>query len=336
MGIDDKDKNLLLRKVEAIRAWYVRYPELEAIRMQFDRLLGRDNSPGEAGCLLLQGPTRAGKTRLILDYVDDHPPSTRENGDRQEVVFIRAPYPCTPKNLMERVARELGHPRPGAIRAKGVERGGRLFDVMDVVLEYARELGVRLMFIDEIHQMIDQKNHRAVVDGATLLKDLVNAATFCLVLSGTPAAQRIVEAHDELNGRLLGNFKIEAFDWYDAERRTTFINLLAGFDEQLPFEPSGLADSEMAARIHVASGGLIGMVAKLLENAGALAVWDGSSRILMRHLADAHEMVALEKGGPNPFLGPAPTPLRRDAQLPANGLILPRHPGLRGDEIFRP
>lgn len=330
----EDSKSARMRAVEAIRAWYVRYPGLETIRQQFDRMRDRDNSPGESGCMLLHGPSRSGKTRLITDYVEDHPPVRGEDGDRQEVVYIKAPYPCTPKNLMEQVARDLGHPRPNAIRTARYGRGGRLFDTMDVVLSYARELGVRLMFIDEIHQMIDQKNNRAVMDGATLLKDLVNEATFCLVVSGTSSAKRIFECHEELRGRMLGNFELQPFQWYDVDRRATFITLLERLDGELPFERSGLADDDMAVRIHVASRGLIGEVAKLIENAGILAVQQDAPRILMRHLAEAFEMAALEKGGANPFLGPTPKPQKLEAP-PPGGLII-RHPGMRGDEAFRP
>lgn len=320
-----------VKRVEAIRAWFVLHDGLEGVRRDFVRLHRRDNSHGESGCLLLHGPARSGKTRLILDYVKDHPPTELSDGDRQEVVFVRAPYPCTPKNLVEKIAKELGHPRPSRVGL----RGGRMFDLMDVVLHYVRELGVRLMFIDEIHQMIDGRGDAGLRAGATLLKDLINEGEFCIVASGTSAATRIFEAHDELRGRLLAVHELRPFDWYDAAQRDTFRALLDEMDAELPFERSGLADAGTAMRIHVATGGLIGNVARLVESAGVVAAHADAGRIGHDHFAQAYERSRIDKDGPNPFRGGTPDPLPPDAPDP-----VPERPRggrrRRADDDFRP
>ncbi|MFL7904310.1 TniB family NTP-binding protein [Azospirillum argentinense] len=335
---DAREHAARVAQVEAIRAWYVRYDELEVIRQDFARLHRRDNSHGESACMLLHGPTRSGKSKLIMDYVDDHPVAEGPEGDRQEVVYVKAPYPCTTKNLVERIVKVLGHPRPHA-RSGSQNRGRfqnspRMFDMMDVLLGYVRDLGVRLMFIDEVHQAT--RTQQAVLDAATLFKDLINEGEFSLVLAGTAEAKRLFLAHDELEGRLLAVHELQPFDWFDTRRRETFLTFLDAMDRKLPFEErSDLASADMAVRIHAVSGGIIGNVARLVENAGVIAALQGARRILPAHFAAAFAKKAINKDSENPFLGAPPEPRRLDAP-PVPERAARRHRGRRGDDDFRP
>lgn len=327
MAVDD-EKDARAKKVSAIHAWFVLYDGLEVVRKDFEWLHHRDNSHGEAGCLLLYGPPRSGKTHLILDYVNAHPPVVGPDGDRQEVVYFKAPYPCTPKNLVERMADKLGYPGVAG------PRRSRLFDMMDVVLHYVRQLGVRLMFIDEIHQMASGGGDNGLIAGATLLKDLINEGEFCIVASGTCSATRIFEAHEELCGRLLAVHELRPFDWYAEDQRDTFRALLHDMDGELPFARSGLSEAGMAARLHVASGGLIGHVATLVEIAGVMAAREGADRIGLDHFARAHEKKKFVKRGVNPFIGgtPDPSPFAAPNLVPAGSRPVRKR---RADDDFR-
>ena len=337
----DEERATRTAQVEAIRAWFVLYGELAEIKEEFKRLHQRDNSHGESAWMLLHGPSRSGKTKLMLDYVTDHPPTEGPDGDQQEVVFLKAPSACTTKTLAEEILKALGYPRSPSNHRNGSRysdrhpRGPRLFDMMDVMVEYIQGLGVRLMFIDEVHQAA--RSEQAIVDAATMFKDIINEGDCCLVLSGTEDAKVFMKSLPELRGRMLARCELKPFDWFDEHRRDTFLGLIDGMDDQLPFEQrSNLTSPDMAVRIHIASSGLIGEAAKLVENAGIIAVREDARCILPAHFAKAFQMTA-DDNEPNPFLEATPDPRRlEDLLREERPLLAPRRRGRRGDEDFWP
>ncbi len=81
-----------------------------------------------------------------------------------------------------------------------------------------------------------------------------------------------------------------------------------------------MSDNETALRIYVASRGLVGRLARLLENAGTAAVQEhaaGTKSVLtLERLASAFEISAIDKEAPNPFRVPNPLELlTRNANL---------------------
>lgn len=296
-----------IARAEALRGWYAKYPRLVENARALDRLRRRFHASGEALWATITGPTRSGKSQFVLDYVEAHPPVVVDGKPVQEVLYVKAPYPCTMKNLAEAIAKALGHPRPGR---------DRHFDVLDKAFGWAAALGNKLLFIDEAHQMIDQKTDRVVHDAALFIKDVVNKGKMCIVLVGTERVLRIIEALDELEGRGGGCLEIPAFDWYDDDARSDFITMLDDMEKELDFpRPSGLAEHH-AMRIHVASKGLVGNMARLLEFAAVEAITAGSDHIRLEHLAAAHELLQVRKGRRNPFVGNAPKPVQPQPAAP--------------------
>lgn len=62
-----------------------------------------------------------------------------------------------------------------------------------------------------------------------------------------------------------------------------------GINSVLPFDqPSNLSLPDMALRIHQAGQGYVGKMMKLIQQASALAIFDGTDRITMKHFEDAY------------------------------------------------
>lgn len=81
----------------------------------------------------------------------------------------------------------------------------------------------------------------------------------------------------------------------EVRSKTPFRKFMEGVDYRdgvnsvLPFdEPSNLADPDIALRIHQAGAGYVGKMMRLIQQAAALAIFDGSSRITKAHFAKAY------------------------------------------------
>ncbi len=301
----------LIAQVEALRSVYVEHERITAIKDDIRRLLARDNKASEGGCMLLTGPSGSGKTKLIEDFISDYPRIRHGRADADGNLADDAPVICAtvPDTSLKTLTERLFHIFSG-IPAKS---RSRRFDLQEAIAYHAKEMNTRLLILEEAHQAIDRKRDTVAHDVAVFLKDLSNKAQFSLLIVGTGKAKRLIAANDELERRVVCVSELSPFRWDERDDRETFLGLLDVFDDWLA-KPlgrnSGLCEGETALRIYVATGGLLGRLARLLENAGILAVREqakgSKDAITLECLARAFEKTALHKTQANPFLVPDP------------------------------
>src|SRR5690606_17230758 len=129
---------------------------------------------------------------------------------------------------------------------------------------------------------------RVAYDAADWIKGLLNKRICPIVLSGTELASIVIEANEQLKRRCSSIIHLQPLPFGTQEERRYFRAILQEFDNALPFdEPSDLAKAEMAARIHSATGGLVGRVSHLLTMACRKALSEDLPCLDMRVLGDA-------------------------------------------------
>lgn len=269
----------------------LRFPRLERLREKILYCHEHSKIAAEPECLLVTGPTGAGKTTLCRLYEREHPRRRSDEGAIVPVLSASIPVPATAKSLASRLLLALGD--PFAEKGSTVNQTLRLARLM-------KACGVELIVLDEFQHFIDRDSNHVLQTVANWLKDLMNETSTPVVLVGMPYSEAILRANDQLERRFGAREVLAPFGWSTTDERIEFRTLLATLDRALPFATlSHLDDVETAARIHAASGGRMGLVMKLIRRAVAIAILRGFECVEPDTLAWAFDETMVER--PNPF-----------------------------------
>lgn len=219
--------------------------------------------------LLLVGPTNNGKSMIIEKFRRTHP--TRSDPDLEHIPVVIVQMPSEPSVLRFYVAllTALGaplRPRP------------RLPEIEPLALSLLRKVGVRLLVIDELHNILagNSVNRREFLN---LLRFLGNELRIPLVGVGTREAYLAIRTDDQLENR----FEPMLLPLWEAD--DDCLSLLASFAASLPLRRhSAIATPDMARYLLARSEGTIGELAHLLMAAAIAAVESGEEAINHRTL----------------------------------------------------
>lgn len=222
--------------------------------------------------LLLVGPTNNGKSMIVEKFRRGHLPVTEP--DREHIPVLCVQMPSEPSVLRFYIAllAALGAP---------LQPRRRLADVEQVSLSLLRATGVRMLVIDELHNVLaGQGNSRR--EFLNLLRFLGNELRIPIIGVGTREAYLAVRSDDQLENRfepvVLPLWRIG----------TDTLSLLASFAAALPLHrPSGIATDDMAQYLLARSEGTIGELTRLLTAAAIAAVESGEESINHRTLVMA-------------------------------------------------
>lgn len=222
--------------------------------------------------LLLVGPTNNGKSMIVERFRRQHPPVTEPDRENIPVVCVQMPSEPSVLRFYTALLAALGAPlRPRQ----------RLADVERLVLSLLREVGVRMLVIDELHNVLAGRGETRR-EFLNLLRFLGNELRIPLVGVGTRDAYLAVRSDDQLENRF-EPYVLPVWEVGDDTR-----SLLASFASSFPLHSPSLIDSEDMARYLLArSEGTIGELARLLTAAAVAAVESGEERISHRTLTIA-------------------------------------------------
>lgn len=259
-------------RVELIRAdRWIGYPRAVETVARLETLLGWPDKQRMPN-LLLVGPTNNGKSMIVEKFRRGHLPETE--ADREHIPVLCVQMPSDPSVLRFYIAllAALGAP---------LQPRRRLADVEQMSLGLLRSTGVRMLVIDELHNVLaGQGNSRR--EFLNLLRFLGNELRIPIVGVGTREAYLAVRSDDQLENR----FEPVVLPLWATGAET--LSLLASFAAALPLQrPSGIATDDMAQYLLARCEGTIGELTRLLTAAAIAAVETGEESINRRTLVMA-------------------------------------------------
>ena len=214
--------------------------------------------------LLLIGPTNNGKSMIVEKFRRTHPPVSLEDREDIPVLVVQMPSDPTVIRFYVAVLAAMGAPlRPRQ----------RLAELEQVALQLLRQVGVRVLVIDELHNVLSG-TVPVRREFLNLLRFLCNELRIPLVGVGTRDAYLAIRADDQLENRF-EPFTLPRWE-VDQDTRT----LLASFAASFPLRRrSDIADVEMATYLLTRSEGTIGELSRLLTDAAIAALDSGEECI---------------------------------------------------------
>lgn len=232
-------------------------------------------------CKIIVGETRTGKSAVVNDVVRARELDLGSAGRRQSIVYAIAPPKGTVKALLEQLLRALGDPH----WARGTES-----NMTQRLLTMLRNVGCRMIIIDEFQHLGETGHGRQLYRTADWLKNLVEGKEWALVAIGLPEAVSVIHANPQLVTRFDPPSVMPLFDWNDDYSRRQFKAVLRSFAVELtPFELPDLGEGDTVLRLYLATSGRIGLFVKLMDRAVKNAIRRGDLRIRLDDLAVAFE-----------------------------------------------
>jgi hypothetical protein len=256
-----------LRYVRADR--WIAYPRAAAAIERLEMLLAwpaKQRMPN----LLLIGPTNNGKSMIIEKFRRTHPPVPHPDREQIPVLVVQMPSEPSVGRFYTALLAALGAPlRP---------RTYRLADLEQLVLALLRACEVRMLVIDELHNVLGGRSNQRR-EFLNLLRFLGNELRIPLVGVGIRDAYLAIRSDDQLENR----FAPLTLPQWEPDADTC--SLLASFAASFPLRrPSPIATPEMAAYLLGRSEGTIGELTGLLTAAVVAAIESGEEAINQRTL----------------------------------------------------
>ncbi len=245
---------------------WIGYTRAHQALAQLEALLAHEPGKVRPQNLLIVGPTNNGKTMIAEKFHRAHPQRTADDGEHEVIPVLRVQLPAeaTALRLYNALLVTLG--TPVGLHGRNDLREALAWRLM-------RAVGVRLLIIDEVHNLLGAiaRRQRELLN---LLRFLGNELRIPVVCLGIRDAYLAIRSDDQLENRF---HPLLLPLWEDGEE---LARLLASFETVLPLrEPSQLAATLLRELILRRSEGTIGEIALLLTRAIAAALLQGEERI---------------------------------------------------------
>ena len=253
---------------------WIGYGRASLVLGKLGQLLAREPGRVRPLNLLIIGPTNNGKTMIAEKFHRAHPARTSADGAREIVPVLMVQMPAEPT-----VARFFGALLAALHTPVGDHGSSHRKEIF--ALRLLREVGTRLLIIDEVHNLLAATARRQR-ELLSLLRYLGNELRIPIACLGTRDAYLAIRTDDQLENRF-HPFLLPRWE-DDAE----LARLLVSFEAMLPLrEPSHLGAPAMRALLVQRSEGTIGEIAMLLVEAATAALLAGRERIDSAALAAA-------------------------------------------------
>jgi hypothetical protein len=271
-ALADAPAEMRIRRIRTDR--WIGYARAEAALAAMEDLLTfpkRMRMPN----LLLVGPSNNGKTMIVEKFRREHvrgaEADVREGAIAVPVLKVQMPPAPDERRFFSAVLEALGAPD---------RSNDRLAAKQDMAMRMLRATSVRLLVIDEVHNILSgsRDQQRRFLN---LLRWLGNELQVPLVAVGTSDALRAIQSDDQLANRFTP-FSLPPWR-FDAE----YLRMLNTLEAMLPLrEPSGLEEPAFAQKILTAAEGILGEVVNLVTAAAVAAVVSGEERIRIERIED--------------------------------------------------
>ena len=245
------------------RRLFIRHEYIDPVMDSIEEVLAIYRMEGNPKCLLIMGPSGSGKTRLIKKVCQLGRPIAQHPKEIRSIVACEVPSPTSVKGLVTTLLGCLGVQDP--------ERGTTVTQT-ERLIRLIQSLGIEMLILDEFQHLVERRSNEVIEGVADWLKVIINRMQIPVILVGLPDSESVFAKDDrgQLRRRFTKQMKIEPFVWQGAdefEDGQVYKTLLRIIEQQLDLPaPSNLADEHVAKRMLIASRGLIGYTAMLVED----------------------------------------------------------------------
>lgn len=224
-------------------------------------------------CLLLTAAPGMGKTHIVQKFMRDHPSQfdAVSGTTRTCVAAMQMPPEPLEKDFYDELLIAMG-----AV----VSVSSSMVSVRSRARTFARQLGLRLLIIDEIHAMLAGtfRQQRIFLNSIRFLANDLGLPLLCV---GTQEAHQALLTDQQLADRFAA---FELPRWQDD---AAFAQLLKTFASLLPLQlPSDLCQPKIRQRILALTEGITVRICRVLEASAIAAIMNGVERIDLATLSD--------------------------------------------------
>ncbi|MFT3897185.1 MAG: TniB family NTP-binding protein [Thermomonas sp.] len=274
------ERNELIQHVDLVKSIRVDHPAYTAILEALGDSLASVGHTATPVCLHIAGGYRTGKSCAIEDFLAKHPPGRSAEGVRRSIVQATIPHNGTVKALVEALLHAFGDPH----WARGSES-----NQTDRLYDFLKKTGCRMIILDEFQHLCDKGQQSRLNQTTDWLKNLIEKRPWALVVAGLPESSVIINRNGQLKGRFDESLIMPVFDWKREEDRPQFCCLVRSFvAEMQPFELPDLGGEELAFRTYLATGGRLGLFAKLMDRVVRNAIRARTTKIRLTDLSNAY------------------------------------------------
>ena len=247
------------------KGFWIGYPAAKDILRHLEQILARP-SVGRPEGLSIIVASNNGKSHLLEYFLKLHPPTPMAGATTMQiqVLHIEAPVGASSPDFFESMCYALRIPElsSGPVR----KRRGRVNKAL-------REAGVKMIVIDEIHNLIagGEMRSRIILEH---LKTFSNIHRISLVGAGTARALQSLKLDEQYLSRMP---PVTLPDW---NLNRAFLGLLMAIESRMPLrEVSMLTDPKLAEFIHSHSKKCIGRTVRLIVDSTRLAIYKGEEKL---------------------------------------------------------
>ncbi len=244
---------------------FVSYGTAKRILTRMDALLQSPRSHRPAS-MLIAGATNNGKTMLVRRFTDANPPVFEDDADAIScpVLYIQMPPTPDARQFYLAILQKLNVP---------IQRTAVLSHVQAQTLKICRIVGLKVLIIDEIHNIhggrIEQQRQFL-----NLLRYISNELEIHLIGCGLASALRALQSDEQLTNRF-EHWPLPI--WRGDKACRVLFNTI---ESTLPLrQRSSLSETDTMERILGLSGGTIGEIVRLIREAAETAIRSGAERI---------------------------------------------------------
>ncbi len=238
--------------------------------------------------ILLVGGSNNGKTSLLKQFLEKHPPYDynidgeqpdwitdeffdKYTGIGRPVLYVISPTEPSESRLYSIILEQLNIPYKTRdsldVKAKLVEY-------------YLKALSVRVLVIDEIHNIINGSPARQK-QIMSAIRDLSSKLKMPVILAGVKEALRAVNTEDQISSR----YRPEYLTKWKMDK--DYISLLATTISKLPLKKqSTIINKDDAQEILELCNGYIGEIVNLIKAAAVHAIKTGSERVTINEIKE--------------------------------------------------
>jgi hypothetical protein len=275
--LNEKAKEIILQSNEErvnfiLSDFWIGYSRSKNVLAKLDDLVNHPRV-SRMPSMLIVGRTNNGKTGLMRRFEKKYKPIVKpEGGIIAPVLYVQAPPTGDERAFYNRILQKTFSP---------YSKSDRLENKRDQTLEMFRKINLKVLIIDEIHNVLANPNPKKQRAFLNELRYISNEIEISLACSGTKEALLAIQIDPQMTNR----FETIGLPRWDNNEE--YLRLLASFEKIIPLKnASNLISPELSQKILLMSEGLIGEISKIIKSAALEVIKSGSERITIKTLND--------------------------------------------------